>query len=266
MTGGPDCFTAVVGLVVLSLTLLISLCLNVILWIKKGTSSCRDTDDSCCHHVTEEDIISRSEGLYFHGLRHQEQQETPHTHDEQQENPIYGNIRRERREVCYEMMTMQRSRDSTKPDLNYASLDLKMAKKHKKHRHQQSQGRAKLQDQAAARLTPPANSFLEVDADVDACLPSRDTSTMVSHSSIYLNSQQIALEAEEMERERSMEDVGWHGENERQWSGDQEGRDRKDEDGGNNENASAELSNGETLRSSADHFIHSFSQDDNLGD
>lgn len=47
--------------------------------------------------------------------------------------------------------------------------------------------------------------FLEVNNDVDAQLPGRDTGTMVSHSSIYLNSQQIAQEAEDMERERSSE-------------------------------------------------------------
>lgn len=59
------------------------------------------------------------------------------------------------------------------------------------------------------------NSFLEVDADTDAQLFSRDTSTMVSHSSIYLNSQQIAQEAEDMEKERSInmerENVSWEG-------------------------------------------------------
>ncbi|CAN9501880.1 unnamed protein product [Ophioblennius macclurei] len=240
------------GLVVLSLTLLISLCLNVILWYKKGPSSCRDREDSCCHHVTEEDVD-------------EEQRETPHAEREQQENPIYGNIHTERTEVCYEMMTMRQPRDNTKPDLNYASLDLKLAKKHKKQRRQQSQGRATLQDQPAVRHTPPVNSFLEVDADVDACLPSRDTSTMVSHSSIYLNSQQIALEAEEMERERSVnlesENVGWDGlrgrEEERRRDGTRERR-----DGGTVENVRVQFPNGDALQSSTDHLMHNFDRGD----
>lgn len=54
-------------------------------------------------------------------------------------------------------------------------------------------------------LTPHIGSFLDMDADMDTHLPSRDNSTMVSHSSIYLNSQQIAQEAEEMQREKERE-------------------------------------------------------------
>lgn len=104
---------------------------------------------------------------------------------------------------------------SVERDLNYASLDLKVAKLHKKkarHQHSHAQGRGALQDEPPVLLTPPANAFLEVDADMDAQLPSRDTNTMVSHSSIYLNSQQIAQETDDMGRERSVEEsVCWEG-------------------------------------------------------
>lgn len=111
-----------------------------------------------------------------------------------------------------------------------------MAKKRKKHRHHlgQTQGRNNCQDQ----LLVHQNDFLEVEGDMDAHLPSRDTSTMVSHSSIYLNSQQIAQEAEEMERERSTnmesENAGWEGMRRcedvgsRKWKGEQESEERKD--------------------------------------
>lgn len=61
------------------------------------------------------------------------------------------------------------------------------------------------QEQLPVRQATPANVFLEVNADVDAQLPSRDSGTMVSQSSIYLNSQQIAQGAKDMERERSSE-------------------------------------------------------------
>lgn len=77
-----------------------------------------------------------------------------------------------------------------------------MAKLRKKARQQ---GHNAPQDQPPVRQATPANVFLEVNADVDAQLPSRDTGTMVSHSSIYLNSQQIAQEAEDKEKERSSE-------------------------------------------------------------
>lgn len=105
---------------------------------------------------------------------------------------------------------------SVEPDLNYASLDLKVAKLNKKkarHQHSHAQGRGALQDEPPVCLTSPTNAFLEVDADMDAQLPSRDTSTMVSHSSIYLNSQQIAQETDDMARERSVEEesVCWEG-------------------------------------------------------
>lgn len=88
------------------------------------------------------------------------------------------------------------------PELNYASLDLKLAKQREKKARRQGR------DQPPVRRATPANTFLEVNNHVDADLPSRDTSTMVSHSSIYLNSQQIAQEAEDMERERSYEGDG----------------------------------------------------------
>ncbi|KAE8287472.1 hypothetical protein D5F01_LYC13516 [Larimichthys crocea] len=206
-----ECKYEVVGLALVTLALLISLCINVILCIRRKA-------------------ILRG-GHYFHNFNDDEPQENHHNHDEQQENPIYGNINADRRgsvEVCYEMMTVQHARDRMKsvdPDLNYASLDLKVANKHKKkNRHQQShaQGRNKLQDQVPVRLTPPVNAFLEVEADVDTQLPSRDTSTMVSHSSIYLNSQQIAQETVDMGRERELENAGWEDSASREWEGEEE--------------------------------------------
>ena len=107
----------------------------------------------------------------------------------------------------------------------------------KKNRHQQgpAQRRSKLQEELPGHLTPPLNTFLEVEADMDAHLPSRNTSTMVSHSSIYLNSQQIAQETEELERDRGVnmerEIVGWGGIRKgqsREWKGEQEFEVRKD--------------------------------------
>lgn len=96
-------------------------------------------------------------------------------------------------------------------EVNYASLDLKLAKQRKNKARQQ--GRDAPQGQPPVRHATPANAFLEVNNHVDAELPSRDTSTMVSHSSIYLNSQQIAQEAEGVERERSYEgeNLCWDG-------------------------------------------------------
>lgn len=260
-----------VGLVLLSLALLISLCLNVIFCVRWTASLCRD---GCWHpHVNEGESLSQNEGHYFHDLNHQEEQENPNDHPQQQENPIYGNISTDRRgsvEVCYEMMAMIHTRDRMKPpqsDLNYASLDLKLAKKRKKkYRYQQgqNQGRNKPQDQLPGHPAHTANAFMEVEADMDAHLPPRDTSTMVSHSSIYLNSQQIAQETEDMERERSIniekESMGWEGMREergsRKWIGEQESEERQ-----NNGSICTQLPEIEAIQSDTNHFTGNFCPD-----
>nr|XP_020495476.1 uncharacterized protein LOC109988364 isoform X1 [Labrus bergylta] len=233
-----ECKTELVGLVLLSLALLISVCVNVFFCIRLRATLCKDTETCCYRHIYQGERLSQDEGQYFNyindheqqenslnhheqqenSLNHHEQQENSLNHHEQQENPIYGNIRTERQGSvggCYEMMTMQHTRDRMKTleaDLNYASLDLKLAKKHKKRHRHKHQGRNSLQDQLTVH---PVNAFMVVEADLDAHLPSRDTSTMVSHSSIYLNSQQIVQEAEEMEREWGMnverEKESWEG-------------------------------------------------------
>lgn len=154
------------------------------------------------------------------------------------------------------------------PDLNYASLDLKLAKKRKKHRHQQGQpqGRNTFQDQ----LPIHQNDFLEVEEDIDDCLPSRDTSTMVSHSSIYLNSQQIAQEAEEMEREKSAnmerENEGWeeirrNDVGSRKWRGEQESEERKDRQDDGSGAECSQLSEVHDTQSGTELFNNSFNND-----
>nr|XP_020454202.1 uncharacterized protein LOC109959312 [Monopterus albus] len=261
-----ECWTA---LALLSLALTISVCLNIIFCIRRKATLCKD--DCCCSNIYDGEGPSQNEGHDFHNRNHHELEENPHNHHEQQENPIYGNISTERRvEVCYEMMTKQQMRDHTTslgPDLNYASLDLKVAKKRKKHCRQQgqTQGRNSHQDQL-----PPMNAFLELEGDTDAHLPSKDISTMVSHSSIYLNSQQIAQETEEMEREWSInmgrEDMGWEGIRRREeggseeWKGEEDSEERKDvrQDVSN---GIVQLSEVQAIQSGANHFISSFNHD-----
>ncbi|XP_061596628.1 uncharacterized protein LOC133460114 [Cololabis saira] len=163
------------------------------------------------------------------------------------------------------MMTLQRTRNCVKtsePDLNYASLDLKKAKKRKK-KHGNVQEQLQSRHQPQDRGAPPANVFLEVDADVEPHLPDRDASTMVSHSSIYLNSQQIAMETEEMQREQ--QDPGWEEEPGRGgcggrggWEG-QETEERTVDPYGGSEDTCAPLSEAETI----DLQTESFNDDNN---
>lgn len=142
-----------------------------------------------------------------------------------------------------------------------------MAKKRKKkYRNQQGQGRNK-QDRLSVHLTHPMNAFMEVEADMDAHLPARDTSTMVSHSSIYLNSQQIAQETEDMERERDInietESMGWEkirrreDGGSREWKEEQESEERTDRQ--NNGSVCTQLPQLEAIQSDTDHLIGNFS-------
>ncbi|XP_060942311.1 uncharacterized protein LOC133019771 [Limanda limanda] len=226
-----DCKLELIGLLLLFLALLISMSLNLILFLKQRASLCREKDDCCFSHIYEGERPSQVEGRFF-----PDQQENPHM---QQENPIYGNITTVRTEVFTEMMTMPPTGGRTENDLNYASLDLKIAKQRKrKYQQQLEQTRSSRQDQLPVHLPPPMNSFLELDGDMDAHLPPRDNSTMVSHASIYLNSQQIAQETEEMAKESSMnwarEDMGWGGNTLEEyggttdWRGEEESEERPD--------------------------------------
>ncbi|XP_029375650.1 uncharacterized protein LOC115054532 [Echeneis naucrates] len=267
-----ECLVELVGLSLLIVALLMSMCLNLFLCIKRRAYLLREKDNYGYPRSYEGEGPSQVEGHYFHDLNHREQQE----------NPIYGNISTDRTEVCYEMMTMQHTRDRFKhvePDLNYASLDLKLAKKRrKKHRQQQDQtrGRGNCQDHLPGQLTPTMNSFLELEGDGDTHLPPRDTSTMVSHSSIYLNSQQIAQETEETERERAMNvdggNVDWEGMRTqedratREWIGEHEGDGIKDRQGVDNVTACAQLSDIQSTQSGADPFISNFSYNSNQQD
>lgn len=144
-----------------------------------------------------------------------------------------------------------------------------MAKKRRKHRHQQSQaqGRNNCQDQ----LPIHQNDFLEVEGDMDAHLPSRDTSTMVSHSSIYLNSQQIAQEAGDMEREKTtdmeIENEGWEGirrqgdVGSRKYKGEQESEEKNDRQDDDNDIVCTQLSEVRDPQSDTEPFNSSFNHD-----
>lgn len=142
-----------------------------------------------------------------------------------------------------------------------------MAKYKKNQRHQQGHTQGRSKDQLPAHLTPPVNAFLAVEADMDAHLPPRDTSTMVSHGSIYLNSQQIAQEAEEIERGINMEreDVGWEGKRRREdcgsrkWKEEQEKGERRERQHCSNGSVCTQLSEVEAIESGTDHFSSSFS-------
>ncbi|ROL54392.1 Nectin-4 [Anabarilius grahami] len=146
--------------------------------------------------------------------RYQNQKKFEDDEMERQENPIYGNICIDgggafemSPEVCYEQMsqasTLKQGLKVQQGDVSYASLDLTVNKKRKKKRKYQKQPQA---HQAQTHPQPASQqNCMDQDDEADVTLPSRSSSLMVSRHSIYLNSHQVALEAEERERERERE-------------------------------------------------------------
>ncbi|KAJ8402298.1 hypothetical protein AAFF_G00371630 [Aldrovandia affinis] len=177
------------ALTLISLGLMISVCLNIVLYRLKPRNS-------------QGEVLG--EFMYpeaYHMERHEDEEGQGH-----QENPIYGNINPDRtgaegigggEDVFYEHMNT-RSREEKPPqqDVAYASLDLtvgqKRRKKNRKKQNPKGQNRVGQSSQ---------HEFLEV----QSALPSRTSSPMMSRNSIYLNSQQVALETE-LGWEREMED------------------------------------------------------------
>lgn len=168
---------------------------------------------------------------------------------------------------------------SRDPDLNYASLDLNVAKKRKKkHRHQkgQTQDLSPPRDQLPVQQAAAMAVFLEVEAEVEASLPPRNTSPMVSHNSIYLNSQQIAQETEERQRERGMNmestHMCWEGNRRREGGGSREWKAERDVEigmdrhAGGNVNTGAEIEDIDGIHDGTDHFISSFINDNSEQD
>lgn len=212
-----ECHFVILALLLLSLALLASLCLNLIFCLLRHKQSSHKDKNSSSHNKS----LPQIEEAYQGETNNYAPEENPHSLHLQQENPIYGNIITDGTGsvVVYEAMTV-RAKDRTEPlesNLNYASLDLKLAMK-RKRRHQQSHvlpGQIPLPDQLQARLPAPENALLD-----EACLSLRDQSPVVSHSSIYLNSQQIGLEKED--RENKMHWQTTREERTEEWSPEQE--------------------------------------------
>lgn len=131
--------------------------------------------------------------------------------------------------------------------MNYASLDLGKAKKLKKKRRPK---RAQGCNNLPAHLTP-LNSFLEVDVDLEAQLPPGDASPLLSHSSVYLNSQQIAKETEDMGRGQSM---NMQVEGSRWMNRDRDGEERKNRWDCSNGDICTEAAEAEGCHSDTDAF------------
>ncbi|XP_051539729.1 uncharacterized protein LOC127432552 isoform X4 [Myxocyprinus asiaticus] len=151
----PQCIEAYVAVSLTSMALLISVCLNVALYLLRRQER---------HKAANRDIFKCGEEPFRRVSIQSERFENNEM--ERQENPIYGNICLDgggpfgmSEDVCYEQMS---------------------------HASSAKQG---------------LKNCLDQDTEAEVTLPSRTSSLMVSRHSIYLNSHQVALEAEERERE-----------------------------------------------------------------
>ncbi|KAK3521776.1 hypothetical protein QTP70_018303 [Hemibagrus guttatus] len=135
-----------------------------------------------------------------------------------QDNPIYGNIfvdgvggesgsmpmAEYKNNIQMTKKGTRQDEKSDPEDVSYASLDLQLAQKRKKKkRYQERQNQAHMVQINAAPV--PQKRHMERGADCDTALPSQTSSHNVFRSSIYLNSHQVALETEELQRERERE-------------------------------------------------------------
>ncbi|CAL8306930.1 uncharacterized protein LOC115547599 [Gadus morhua] len=185
------------ALVVMAIALLCSVCVNIVQYYLRQRKNSK-TDSIERRYQRQSSSSSMENGVYrFHD-------DIP----EHQENPIYGNILKVRRvKGCTaprESMTLQHAQGNkpSESHMNYASLDLKETKRgHKKkngvHPGPTGDPRPDLQ---ATLLRPPG------EAEEGRLSSGGGGSPGPSHSSIYLNSHQIAMETEERGR-----DDGWPG-------------------------------------------------------
>ncbi|XP_066507879.1 uncharacterized protein [Hoplias malabaricus] len=191
MPGETGCY---IGVTLTSLALLISVSLNIILYtLRKRERQSRAVEEALYRHSLQDDRFDDEEQL-------------------SQNNPIYGNICMDGGGTAnfnyglYEPRTNLSTRQEEKDepnDVSYASLDLTVAQKRKKKRKYHNKPNQTHQVQTH---TPPGQqSSVDTSVDHEVTLPSRSSSLMVSRNSIYLNSHQVALEAEELERERDRE-------------------------------------------------------------
>ncbi|XP_051973360.1 uncharacterized protein LOC127636714 [Xyrauchen texanus] len=197
-----QCINAYVAVSLTSIALLISVCLNVTLYLLRRKER---------RNAANRDIFEYGEEPYH---RNSMQSDGFEDEMERQENPIYGNICLDgegtfgiSENVCYEQMshasTAKRVLKVQQGDVSYASLDLTANKKRRKKRKYQKHGQT---HQAQTCSQPSAQqNFQDQDTEAEVTLPSRTSSLMVSRHSIYLNSHQVALEAEERERQREKE-------------------------------------------------------------
>ncbi|XP_051972449.1 uncharacterized protein LOC127636097 isoform X2 [Xyrauchen texanus] len=198
-----ECFGEYVAVTLTSMALLISVCLNVALYLLRRQER---------HKAANRDIFQCGEEPFRRISIQSERFEIDEM--ERQENPIYGNICLDgggtlgmSEDVCYEQMshasTTKHSLKVQQGDVPYASLDLTTNKRRRKKRKCKKQGQTH-HDQTYSQPSAQQNC-LDQDTDAEVTLPSRTSSLMVSRHSIYLNSHQVALEAEERERELERE-------------------------------------------------------------
>ncbi|CAL8363578.1 unnamed protein product [Lota lota] len=199
-----NCFTQWMVLIAMSLGLLLSIGINV----------------ACCFLRQREDSQRDSNEKRYQRQSSSIENGADHFQDvayELQENPIYGNILKERRAKEFtaprETMTMQHRREGNKPSeshMNYASLDLNVIKRGKKTPGAQPEPTADPRLDLLACLPRPSGADLQPPEAEEGLLPSGvGGSTVASHSSIYLNSQQIAMETEEQGRDETSQPPVW---------------------------------------------------------
>ncbi|XP_061608251.1 uncharacterized protein LOC133467415 [Phyllopteryx taeniolatus] len=184
MNSREDCSDTLAALLLLSVALFVSLCVNATCCVTRRASLCADR--CCCAYIHAADRPSQEGRWHFvNANRPEEQDKADHNH----QNPIYGNIKgsgdfdtlRVPHVNPYFNATLQAQKKPSEDTLmNYASLDLNVAKQ----RQQKLQGNRSKQLSVHVTDTSHGPHFGSVD----------------SQSSVYLNSEYIAQETDTIEK------------------------------------------------------------------
>ncbi|XP_061559283.1 uncharacterized protein LOC133416427 [Phycodurus eques] len=186
MNSGEDCSDTLAALLLLSVALFVSLCVNATCCVTRRASLC--TDRCRCAYTHAADRPSQEGRRHFVNAHRPEQQDKA---DHKHHNPIYGNITGsgdcDTLQVPhvnpYFNASLQAKKKPSEALMNYASLDLNVAKQ----RQQKLQGNRSKQLSVHVTDTTHGPHFGSVD----------------SQSSVYLNSKYIAQETDTIEKGRT---------------------------------------------------------------
>ncbi|XP_077361244.1 uncharacterized protein LOC144006330 isoform X2 [Festucalex cinctus] len=195
MNQREDCSVTLAALTLLSAALFVSLCVNAACCITRRASLCADS--CCCVRSYTTGRSSKEGGRHFVESHQPERREEAERHTE---NPIYGNIAGS--EECDALRVLPantrfhaslQAQQKTSHDalINYASLDLNVAKQRQQKLHGDHSTKARQH-----KLRDDQSKKLSLHVTGTGVGPRWDFGSVASQGSVYLNSEYVAQETD----------------------------------------------------------------------